>query len=45
MSFGAVSGVGRGMRVLDGGGDRRKEWVVFAVNVGHPVVTNGDLMA
>ena len=27
--FGVVSGVGRGMSVLDGGGDRRREGAVF----------------
>jgi len=43
MSFGTVSGVGRGMGVLDGGGNRRREEAVLGVNVGHPIVTNGTL--
>jgi len=38
-----VSEVGRGMSVLDGGGDRRRRREVLGVNVGHPVVTNGIL--
>jgi len=38
-----VSGVGRGMGVLDGGGDRRKGRGSFGVNLGHPIVTNGAL--
>jgi len=37
-----VSGVGRGMGVLDGGDDRRREWAVLEVNLGRPIVTNGD---
>ena len=42
MSFGVMSGVGRGMGVLDGGGDRRREGAVLAVNLGRPIVTYGD---
>ena len=38
MPFGMVSWVGRGMGVLDGGGDRRREGVVLGVNLGRPVV-------
>jgi len=45
MPFGVVSGVGRAMGVLDWGGDRRREGTVLGVNVGHPIVTNGDLVA
>jgi len=42
MSFWVVSGVGRGMGVLDGGGDRRRRGICsFEVNLGHPIVTNG----
>jgi len=42
MPFGVVSGVGRGMGVLDRGGDRRRETGSFGVNVGqHPIVTDG----
>ena len=37
-----VSGVGRGMGELDGGGDRRRKWTVLEVNLGRPIVTNGN---
>jgi len=37
-----VSGAGRGMGVLDGGDDRRREGAVLGVNLGRPIVTNGD---
>ena len=37
-----VTGVSRGMGVLDEGGDRRREGAVLVVNLGRPVVTNGD---
>ena len=40
MPFGVVSGIGRGIGVLDGSGDRRREGAVLVVNVGHPIVTN-----
>jgi len=36
-----VSGVGRGMGVLDGGDDRRRGRGSFGVNLGRPIVTNG----
>ena len=36
-------GVGRGMGVLDGGGDRRREWWKGTV-LGRPIVTNGDAL-
>jgi len=40
-----VSEVGRGMgRVLDGGGERRREGAVLGVNLGRPIVTNGPLL-
>jgi len=42
MPFGVVRGVGRGMGVLDGGGDRRREGAVLGVNLGRPIVTNGS---
>jgi len=45
MSFGMVSVVNRGMGVLDGGGNRRKERGSFVVNLGRPIVTNGDSVA
>jgi len=35
-------GVGRGMGVLVGSGDRRGEGAVLGVNIGRPIVTNGD---
>jgi len=35
-------GVGRGMDVLDAAGDRRRGRGSLEVNVGHPIVTNGD---
>jgi len=38
-----VSGVGRVMGVLDGGGDRRREGAVLGVNLGRSTVTNGTL--
>jgi len=40
-----VSGVGRRMGVLDGGGDRRRGSGRIGINVGHPIVTNGDFVA
>jgi len=36
MPFGVVSGVGRGIGVLDGDGDRRRERAVLGVNLGRP---------
>jgi len=41
MPFGVSNGVGRGMGVLDGGGDRRSGMGSFGVNFGRPIVTNG----
>jgi len=41
MLFGVVSGVDRRMGVLD----RRMRRGSFGVNVGHPIVTNGDFVA
>ena len=41
MPFGVVRGVGRGMGVLDGDGDRRREGTVLGVNLGRPIVANG----
>ena len=43
MPFGMVNGVGRGMGVLDGGGDRRRRRAVFGVNFERLIVTNVDL--
>jgi len=45
MQFGMVNGVGREMGVLDGGGDRRREEAVLWVNLGRPIVTNGEFVA
>ena len=42
MPFEMVSGVGRGMGVLDEGGYRRREGAVLRLTLGRPVVTNGD---
>ena len=44
MLFGVVSGVGQGMGVLDGDGDRRRGRSRFWVNLGRPIVTNGPLL-
>ena len=41
MPFRVVRGVGRGMGVLDEGGDRRREGAVLGVNLGRRIVTNG----
>jgi len=41
MPFGLVSGVSRGMGILDGGGDRRRGRGSFGVNLARPIVTNG----
>ena len=40
MPFGVVSAVGRGMGVLDGGGDRRRGRGNFAGECGRPIVTD-----
>jgi len=42
MPFGVMSGVGRGMGVFAGGGDRRMGRGSFESNVEHPIVTNGE---
>jgi len=44
MPFGVVSGVGQGMGVLDGVEIAEWEEAVLGVNVGHPIVTNGDFV-
>jgi len=43
MLFGVVSGVGRGMGVLDGVEIVEGEGTVLGVNVGHSIATNGEL--
>jgi len=45
VSFGVVSGVGLRMGVLNFGGNRRSEGAVLGVNLGRPIVTNGDFVA
>jgi len=40
MPFEVVSGVGHGMGVLDGGGNRRRERAVLGVNSGSPILIN-----
>ena len=45
MLFGMVNGVGQGTGVLDRGDDCRREGAVLGVNLGHPIVTNGDFVA
>ena len=45
MSFGVVSGIRRGMGALDRGGGRRRGRANFGVNLGRPIVTNGDSIA
>jgi len=44
MPLGVMSGVGRGMSVLDGGGDCQRGRDSVVVNVGPPVVTKGDFV-
>jgi len=44
MLFWVVSGVGRGMGVLDGVEIIKREGAIFVVNVGHPIVTSGDFV-
>jgi len=41
--FGMVTGVGQGIGILDGGGDRRRR-AALGVNLGCPIVTNGDFV-
>jgi len=45
MLFGMVSVVGRGMGILDGGSDCRRERGSLGVNLGRPIVTKGDFVA
>jgi len=42
MPFGMMSGVSRRMGVLDGVMIIEGEGAVLGVNLGHPIVTNGD---
>jgi len=43
--FRVVSGIGRGMGVLDGVMTVEGEEAGFVVNFGRPIVTNGDCVA
>jgi len=43
--FEMVSGVGRGMGVLDGAGDRRRGRGSFVGEFWRPIVINGDFVA
>jgi len=45
MPFGVMSGIGRGMGVLDGVVIVEGEVVVFGVNLGRSIVTIGDVVA
>ena len=45
MISGVVSGIGREMGVLDGGCYRRRGRGSLGVNLGRPIVTNGDFVA
>jgi len=44
MPFGVVSGVGRRIGVLDAVEIVEGEGAVLGVNMGHPIVTNGDFV-
>ena len=44
MPFGIVRGVGRVMGVLDGGGNRQIERGSIGVNLGRPIISNGDFV-
>jgi len=43
--FAVMSVVGRGMGVLDGDSYRRREGTVLRVNLGRPIVINGNSVA
>jgi len=45
MPFGVMNGVGRGMGVLDRGGDRRRGRGILGMNMGRSIVTNRDFVA
>jgi len=40
-----LSGVSRGMGVLDGAGDCPRDGAILGVNLGHPIVTTRDFVA
>ena len=45
MPFSMVSAVGRGIGVLDFGGDRQRGRGSLVVNLWRPIITNGDFVA
>jgi len=45
MPFRVVSEIGREVDVLDGDGNRQRKCAVLGVNLGRPIVTNGDFVA
>jgi len=45
MLFGVVSGVSRGMGVLDGMVIVEREGAVLGVNFGRPIETSGDIVS
>jgi len=45
MPFGVVSRVGRGMGALDWVKIAQEKGAILRVNMGHPIVTNGDFVA
>ena len=45
MPFGMVSGIGRGIGVLNGVMIVKEEGTVLGLNLGRPIVTSGDFVA
>ena len=45
MPFGVVNGVSRGMGILDGMEIVEENGQFWRVNMGHPIVSNGDSVA
>jgi len=43
--FGIVGRLSPRMMKVDRGGDRPREWSILGVDMGHPIVSNGDFMA
>jgi len=44
MPFEVTRGVGQGMGVLDGAETVEREGAVLRINVGHPILTNGNFV-